>query len=92
MSTNYYLCMPLAFKDDESRIHIGKQSGGWKFTSNMSVQIFSLLMLAYPLSVVEDEYGKRLKPHEFLIVVGVDWCHPFAKTPEEQRNYKDEWL
>ena len=91
MSTNYYLRIPLEFKDGESKIHIGKQSGGWKFASNMSMQIFSLLMLAYPLSYVEDEFGKRYQPVKFVIKVGHDWCYPLAKTPADQLRHTDGW-
>jgi len=77
MGTNYHLEMercPHCGKPREE-LHIGKSSAGWVFALHIypdrGVHDFPdwIDLFANPNNVIMDEYGKALKPEEFLPVV-----------------------
>lgn len=79
MGTNFYLvenaCSHCG-RSDEKR-HIGKRSGGWKFTWRGYTRVPPFLTtyrewaarIGDPLNHVVDEYGHRYAGHEFLAMV-----------------------
>jgi hypothetical protein len=84
-STNFCITNPDGWEQyspwdlftEGTRVHLGKRSGGWKFTWNFHEEEYyqdKATLEAYVRSGrVIDEYGEELTPDEFL-EMAYNWC------------------
>ena len=88
--------------DSGTRIHLGKRSGGWRFTWNFHKGRYysnrESLFTFIRAGRVVDEYGTQLDPEEF-IQMALNWCpdgeifnlnYVFRKEPGRSILFRDD--
>jgi hypothetical protein len=93
---------------EDTLVHLGKRSGGWKFCWNFHKEKYykdkASLEAFVKSGRVIDEYGKEISPDEFL-KMAYEWCQDgwddqsyYAENPNHRvpwinyENYRDTYV